>query len=115
MTAEEIRELGRLAGALEGMQHSLDEKHQENQRGIAGLAAQIAAHDHKDQAAFAEIFRRLSPLENRTAAEIALDAKEAGEINRAHAWRIAQITALAIIAAAALGAFITWFLMRGHP
>lgn len=116
MTGEEIHELGRLAGAFEGLQNSLNEKHRENQRGIKGLADQIYAHDNKDQAAFQEIFRRLAPLEQQDAVDKAADQKDQLEHQHRHAWQIALISAAATIAAGAVGALVTWWVMtQQHP
>ena len=116
MTDAEIREVGRLAGLLDGLQSSLDDKHAENRSRNIGLSQQIAEHDKRDQDFFAEIFRRLAPLETRDQVEDRLALAKSAATKHRHDWLLTAATVFGMALAAATGSLLTIILSHGgHP
>ena len=104
--------VGYIRGLLEGIQRQITEHSDTANRNFAALTKQVGDHSEKDDANFREVFQRLKPLEERDAAQTAVDARLHDENSKHHGWVqtwmhvLAQIVTPLIAAALALGGHI---------
>jgi hypothetical protein len=100
----ELRILAIVEQKLDALRRDFSDYRTESREHRDIIRDRLDEHSERDERQFAEIFRRLRPLEIAEGVQEHRDVQATTERAEGHAWRIALLTVLGLLASGAVGA-----------